>query len=178
MPRWFLVTFFLGSSLAGVCAAQSSWPPSPVDQTPATAVPPQESTTKTPVPKKVWTNDDLSHGSGSVSVVGDRRSQKNAPTSTTATKATDPGTVSRIRQDLQKLQGQLDEINQKLKSFKDFQAGETVSTGTDENSNGYTRTPVSQQIPMLEQKKKKLEVQIDALVDEARKKGIEPGQLR
>jgi predicted nucleic acid-binding Zn-ribbon protein len=110
--------------------------------------------------------------------VGDKRGQSQKSTAAAAPKPVDPGTVSRIRQDLQKLQGQLDEVNQKLVSFKNFQEGETVTTGDDENATGYKRTPVNQQMAALQQKKKKLEDQIDALVDEARKKGIEPGQLR
>lgn len=39
-------------------------------------------------------------------------------------------------------------------------------------------TPVADQIQQLEDKKKQIQDQMDAVLDEARKKGIEPGQLR
>ena len=53
-----------------------------------------------------------------------------------------------------------------------------MTKGSTEIPTGYVRVPVNQQIPALEEKKKKLQGQIDDLLDEARKKGIEPGQLR
>jgi hypothetical protein len=37
---------------------------------------------------------------------------------------------------------------------------------------------VDQQITSLQDKKKQLEVKIGALLDEARKKGVQPGDLR
>jgi hypothetical protein len=37
---------------------------------------------------------------------------------------------------------------------------------------------VNQQIISLQKKKKQLQDKIDALVDEARKKGVQPGDLR
>jgi hypothetical protein len=42
----------------------------------------------------------------------------------------------------------------------------------------YNQTPVDQQITALQEKKKQTQAKIDALLDEARKKGVEPGQLR
>jgi hypothetical protein len=107
--------------------------------------------------------------------VGDKRNQKYT---VTPTKPADPATVSRIRQNLEKLQSQLDEVNLELTSFKEFQEGETVTKSSNEIQKGYTRMPVNQQMAVLRDKKKKLEGQIDALFEEARKKGIDPGQLR
>jgi hypothetical protein len=169
------MVILLASSFSRVCLAQTAPPATPPEQQQASSATSTATAAKSPSANKVWTNDNISQVSGSISVVGDKRNQK---TDITAAKSADPGTVSRIRQDLQKLQLQLDDLNRKLISFKDFQQGETVAGGDDENSKGYTRTPVNQQISALEQKKKKLEAQIDALVDEARKKGILPGQLR
>ncbi len=107
--------------------------------------------------------------------MGDNRNQKYT---VTPAKPADPATVSKIRENLKKLQTQLDGINQQLSALKDFQEGETVTKSSDDIPQGYTRVPVNQQIPVLQEKKKKLEAQIDELLDEARKKGIEPGQLR
>ncbi|HEY4977549.1 MAG TPA: hypothetical protein VII25_00150 [Candidatus Acidoferrum sp.] len=108
-------------------------------------------------------------------MVGDNRNQKYT---LTPAKPADPATVSRIRESLKKLQTQLDGVNQQLVSMKDFEEGETISKSSNEIPQGFTRVPVNQQIPVLQEKKKKLQLQMDELVDEARKKGIEPGQLR
>ena len=107
--------------------------------------------------------------------MGDKRNQKYTMT---PAKTADAGTVARIKQNLQKLQSQLDDVNKQLAAFKQFQDGEPVSEGGRDVSKGYSRTPVSQQIVKLQNKKKDLQGQIDDLVDEARKKGIDPGQLR
>ncbi len=175
MSRWLIVAVLLSSFLAGRSVAQSTPSATPTDQVQPNPTPPAASPSKSPTPKKVWTNENLVEAGGNVSVVGDKRNQKYTMT---PAKPADPGTVSRIKQDLQKLQAQLEEVNQKLTSFKDFEEGETVTKGEEDASTSYTRMPVNQQMNALQKKKKKLETQIDALIDEARKKGIEPGQLR
>jgi len=126
-------------------------------------------------PKKVWTNENLSEANGRVSVVGDKR---NAKYPLTPSKTADAATVARIRKNLQKLQGQVEDIKKQLASYKEFKEGEAVSTSGYQVDKGYGRIPVEQQMVMLEKKKKDLETQIDEQLDEARKKGIDPGQLR
>lgn len=148
----------------------SAWSQDPGSSA-ASTVPASAATT---TPKKVWTNEDLG-GKGGVSVVGDKRNQNYHMTSSAPA---DPATVARIKKNLERLQGQLDDVNSKLKSYKQFQDGESVSTGARDISKGYSRTPVDQQVTQLQDKKKQLETQIGDLVDEARKKGIDPGQLR
>jgi len=123
--------------------------------------------------KKVWTNEDVSAAKGTVSVVGGKGNQ----TYHTAQPA-DSATVTRIKKSLDKLQTQLEDVNNKLKSYKQFQEGESVSTGQRDLSKGVSHIPVDQQIAQLEDKKKQLQDQIGDLLDEARKKGIDPGQLR
>jgi chaperonin cofactor prefoldin len=171
--RRLFAAALLCSFVGRIVSAQSPSTPSPSDSGQQNAA--STNTSTTAPPKKVWTNDDLPSTKGGISVVGDKRNQKSSPA---PAKTADPGTVSRIRQELQKLQAQLDDVNLKLTSFKEFQEGETVTKADGETSYSYTRTPVNQQMSGLQQKKKKLEAQIDALNDEARKKGIEPGQLR
>ncbi len=126
-------------------------------------------------PKKVWTNDDVSGTKNGVSVVGDKR---NLNYHLSPAHPADAATVDRIKKNLQKLQGQLDEVNSKLKSYKQFENGDAVSKGERDLSKGYSRTPVDQQMTQLLDKKNVLESQIGDLLDEARKKGIDPGQLR
>jgi hypothetical protein len=158
--------------LAVPCFTQTDQSPSP----PSTATPAKTTAAATPTtpPKKVWTNDDF-HGSAGVSVVGDKRNQNYHMG---ALPSADPATVARIRKDLEKLNSQLDDTNQKLAALKAFEAGEPVKDGGQHIDKGLNRIPVDQQIVQCEASKKKLEAQIGDLLDEARTKGIDPGQLR
>jgi len=170
-----LSSLFLFAVVASSALAQSP------DNAPAqSSAPPPDaaragSPTNPPAPKKVWTNEDMANVKGGVSVVGDKRNQNYH---LTPAQTADPATVNRIKKNLQKLQGQLDDVNAKLVSYKQFEDGEPVSTGARDTSMGYSRTPVNQQMIQLQNKKKDLTSQIDDLWDEARKKGIDPGQLR
>lgn len=177
MLRSMLAAALVSLTACSPCLAQSPATATGTDQSQTVTPTPNQtrSTSTTPAAKKVWTNENLSDAAGKVSVVGDKRNQKYT---TTADKPADPATVSRIRESLQKLQSQLDSVNQQLVSFKEFQEGETVVKADSEIPQGYTRVPVNQQIPVLQEKKKKLQGQIDDLLDEARKKGVPPGQLR
>jgi len=155
------------------CLAQSDNATAPVDSNPAPT--PASASASPSTPKKVWTNDDIAKDKKGVSVVGDKVN-KNYHMS--PDKPADPATVARIRKDLEKLQAQLDDIDSKVKSYKEFQQGEAVSTAARDLSKGVNRVPVDQQLVQLQEKKKQLQAQIGDLYDEARKKGIDPGQLR
>jgi hypothetical protein len=157
-----------------------AWPC--LGQTENTAAPQVPPATTTPAPaasaapaKKVWTNEDIGGAKGGVSVIGDKRNQNYHMT---PNQPADAATVARIKRELERLQTQLDEVNKKLKSFKEFQEGEPVSTGERDLSKGINRVPVNQQMAQLQDKKKTLEGQLGDLLDEARKKGVDPGQLR
>lgn len=155
-------------------AAQSDPAPAVKTQDPAPASAPTTSTNPAPA-KKIWTNENLSEARGNVSVVGDKRNQKYSMGSGTPA---DGATIERLRQNLKKLQGQLDGVNKQLASYKDFEEGEAVSTNAREMTKGISRMPVDQQMVKLKEKGKQLKQQIDELLDEARKKGVLPGQLR
>ncbi len=160
-------------SLALVCDAQTNGA-NTSGQSPSAAAPQATATNPaSSAPKKVWTNDDIGGAGVKASTAGDKNNQK-YPLS----KAPDPATVDRIRKNLQKLEGQVEDINERVAAYKEFLKGEPVSTSGYEVDKGYGRIPVEQQIVMLEKKKKDLETQIDALYEEARKKGIDPGLLR
>ena len=176
MFRWLYTLTLLSAALPSSCLAQTATtsPDSTSQNQPAPSSAP-DSVAKNSSAKKVWTNENLSQANGKVSVIGDTRNQKYTMT---PVKPPDPATISRIRENLDKLQGQLDTVNKQLTAFKEFQEGEPVVKGSDDAQKGYSRMPVNQQMTVLQEKKKKLEAQIDALFDEARKKGIDPGQLR
>jgi hypothetical protein len=150
-------------------------------QTPAATAPPAAEpasgaanapTTKT---KKVWTNEEVSGMSSTISVVGDGRNSK----AKAAPQAPpDAQYINTVRKQLEKLRGQMAEADKQLAVLKDFSEGEPVSTADREFHKNYGNQPIQQQIEGLQTKKKDLQSQIDALLDEARKKGVEPGQLR
>ena len=128
-------------------------------------------------PKKVWTNDDLASTGGQPAHA---KKPKDAPQgSSTRGSVPDAQFIANAKKQLDKLQGQLKDTEQQISDLKDFQAGKPpATTGSYEISKGYNRMPVDQQISNLENKKTQIQQTIDDLLDELRKKGVEPGQLR
>jgi hypothetical protein len=125
--------------------------------------------------KKVWTNDDVDTLSGPVSVVGN---SKKTTTKAGDGTAADPQYIASAKKQLEKLQSQLDDTKNELKALRDFQEGKAPEPAGYPLGKGYNRVPVDQQIASLEAKQKQLEDKISDLLDEARKKGVLPGQLR
>jgi hypothetical protein len=185
MNRWFIhcgaLAFCCVLACSTTCAQTATPQTSPSSGTAATtpSAQPKAASVTTPVdakkPKKVWTNDDVYSLSGPVSVVGN---SKNAGKAGSDAKA-DPQYIANTRKQLEKLQSQLDDTDKQLADLKDFSDGKGATTsGGYEFTKGYNRVPVDQQITSLEAKKNQLQGKIDALLDEARKKGVEPGDLR
>lgn len=166
-----LLLFALCFSLLSVQAqTQDSASPPPGSK-------PQDSpaSTEAKKPKKVLTNEDLPKSSGQISVVGDP-STKPKPT---ALKPVNAQYIASLRSQLEKLQKQLDDVNKQLVDLKNFRDGEpsTNASGVKMNK-AYEREPIEVQMRALQEQKKDLLAKIDALLDEARKKGVEPGDLR
>ncbi len=163
------------SSSANPSAAQncSQGPSASPEQAPAAVTDPNAAPVKKS--KKVWTNENMSDANGPISVVGDGRANKGKSSPPTPA---DPAYVAKTKKDLQKLQQQIDDANKQLATLKSFSEGEPVGSGAQEFHKGYNNQPIEQQRVNLEAKKKDLQAKIDALLDEARKKGVEPGQLR
>jgi hypothetical protein len=126
-------------------------------------------------PKKVWTNEEVTGMSSTISVVGDAHNSK---TKNSVKSPADPQYAANVHKELQKLQGQMADADKELASLKNFSEGEPVATADREFHKSYNSQPIDQQITNLQIKKKDLQSKIDALLDEARKKGVEPGQLR
>jgi hypothetical protein len=130
---------------------------------------------ETKKPKKVWTNENLSSATGTVSVVGDPKSQPKPASS----KPVNAQYVASVRKQLEKLQGQIADIDKQLVDLKKFSEGEpsTSASGVKLNKS-YEREPIEVQMRALQDQKKDLVSKVDALLDEARKKGVESSQLR
>jgi hypothetical protein len=148
-------------------AATSPAPPAPVTTSTKPSDPKQS--------KKVWTNDDVTGLSGPVSVVGNSKNLGKAGSGTTV----DAQYIANTRKQLAKLQSELDDTTKQLADLEAFSSGKAATTSSAYQLNkGYNRVPVDQQITNLQDKKKQLLGKIDALLDQARKKGVQPGDLR
>jgi hypothetical protein len=136
-------------------------------------------------PKKVWTNEEISGvgGDGAISVVGKAGGAgSNAPSNnfqkiTTGSSATDQQAAV-YRDRLHKLNIQLETLNKKIAELRNFKAENTGPSGGINMHQRYDMTPVEEQVKELEEKKKHVQGQIEAVGDQARKNGFEPGQLR
>ena len=176
----------VGSALAPSANAQEASPSSTPSQTtaPATSQPQAASSTK-PKPKKVWTNENVSDANGTISVVGSANSGGSGThTSKTSPKpaaagSVDPRVVASLRDQLQRLQAQLNVIDRQYSDLKAQSKGESKSAGgLQANTYNYDSSSVDEQLKHLQAKKKRLEDTIEQLMDAARKAGIEPGDLR
>jgi hypothetical protein len=184
MTRSFLywsVFAFCGAFGGSLCFAGGPARRPPQSASPAPATSPAQPKANALAPaqargtKKVWTNDDINGLNGPVSVVGN---SKNLGKGGPDAKA-DGQYIASTRKELLKLQSQLEDTTKQLRNLQDFSEGKAPATSSGYPINkGYNRVPVNQQITSLEDKTKQLRDKIDALVDEARKKGVDPGDLR
>jgi hypothetical protein len=184
MTRWFIrwrAFAFCWALTCSACFAQN--PPSSASESsnpvPATPPTPAQDPASRPADakktKKVWTNEEVSGLTGPVSVVGN---SKNLGKGGSDGKA-DGQYIANTKKQLEKLEAQLDDTAKQLADLKDFSEGKAATTSSGYQINkGYNRVPVDQQISSLQDKKKQLQDKIDALLDEARKKGVKPGDLR
>ena len=128
-------------------------------------------------PRKTWTNDNLSDAKGAVSVVGD--SKAGSKSKAHPARPADAQYVASVRKQLEKLNAQMADADKQIADLTNFSKGEpSTSASGIKLGKGYNREPVEVQIHALQEKKKDLQSKMDALLDEARKRGVEPGQLR
>jgi hypothetical protein len=159
----------------------ASTPPSSAKPADAPAKAPDSATAKKK-PKKVWTNDEIASVKGGVSVVGDGSSSSNGGTS----HASSPSTTDEARQQrtenyrnqIQGYKDQIDAIDKRIAQLKNFKAEDTSPSGGINIKQGYDMVPLEDQVKQLEAKKKDLQAKIDDTEVDARKNGIDPGDLR
>jgi hypothetical protein len=153
-----------------------------------------------PKPRKVWTNDDMSEVTGTISVVGTpqqkqpitpskisslqpagpvKASAAKTPDAKTKNDSVDPKALAQLREQLQKLQAGIDQLDRQITQLKDASHGNSKNMGVlTSDPSQYSMEPVPDQIKALEAKKASLQGAMDQLLDAARASGIEPGQLR
>ncbi len=86
--------------------------------------------------------------------------------------------VASFRKQLAALQVQQANVDKQIADLKNFNRGEAGHDTGLQLHKSYSMESTDVQVRKLEEKRKQLAAVIDALFDAARKRGIEPGQLR
>jgi hypothetical protein len=141
----------------------------------APAQQPADTSSNTPNPKakKVWTNDDFAPASSNVAPA-----TKAASLPARSANDANPQLATQLRGKLEKLQAQWKDADQQLEELKRFQAGESSGDAGRQLHKRYSTEPIPEQIAKLQEKRNHLQDQMQAIYEEARKKGILPGELR
>jgi len=157
---------------AAAQTTDSSAPP------PASKSPDSTSSTEAKKPKKVLTNEDLSKATGKISVVGNGKDNTVNKPKAAPPRTVSPQYVASVRSQLEKLLRQIVDVDKQITDLKNFSAGEpsTRASGVQLDKR-YEREPIEVRIRALQDKKKDLQTKIDALYDQARKKGVRSSEL-
>jgi hypothetical protein len=152
-----------------------------------------------PKSKKVWTNEDMGDVTGTISVVGTEQPratttrskisslQSEAPSGSNGKQGTtpksgdevDPKLLAQLKQEVQKLQSSIDQLDKQIEQLKGLSRGDSKNTGgLNADTWSYSTATIPDQIKTLESKRSALQTSLDNLMDAAREHGIEPGQLR
>jgi hypothetical protein len=162
---------------------QQTTPPA-TNQQPGTATSGQSTPPagKTEKAKKVWTNEEVGNLQGTVSVVGTSRPGEHQSQSSQEGygAAADPrrGKILRYRAAIGELRKKIDAVDQRIAQLKNFKADNSGPSGGINPNRGYNMVPLDEQVKQLEAKKKQLLASIEELENQAKKEGIEPGELR
>jgi hypothetical protein len=142
----------------------------------------QETTTnEKKKPKKVWTNDEIGSVNGGVSVVGDGKPgdpSRSATEGSGDSRDARAETVRNYRDQIRQLRDQMAAADRRIEQLKSFKGENTSPSGGFNINQGYNMVPVEEQVKQLQEKKKKLEAKIEDVEVEARKNGVDPGELR
>ena len=172
--------------LPAFCCAQNgreTTPPATNQQSTSTASG-QSSTSagKSEKSKKIWTNDEVGGLQGTVSVVGTGRpaESQTQPSRNATDAAADArrGKVLRYRAAIAELRKKIDAADQRINQYKNFKGDNSGPSGGINPNRGYSMVPLDEQVKQLEEKKKQLLANIEELENQAKKEGIEPGELR
>jgi hypothetical protein len=182
-----LFSFFVLTMLTIPCLAQpqdsgsakpASTPPAnaqanpPADKTPA---PPEKRK-----PRKVWTNEDMGSIKGEISVVGepDPPSEIAVPVIPPDANRSRQMLIENYRKQVQQYQAQIDAAGKRIAQLKSFKGENTAPSGGININQGYRMIPLEDQVKQLEERKKQLQAKIEGVENDARKNGIESGDLR
>ena len=192
MKNLVVTAAFLLSCGTSLCAGQSAnsgsqdTPDAAKTAVPSSGGPADNTADKAKTkPRRVWTNEEIAGvgGDGAISVVGkagggDSNPSSNNPQKNAAVLSARYKQAAPYRDRLRQLNNQLETIDKKIYELQNFKADNSSPSGGINMHQRYDMTPVEEQVKELEEKKKKIKAQIDAVEDLARKNGFEAGQLR
>jgi 3-dehydroquinate synthase class II len=166
---------------ASSTAAKPSTPPANGQANASTAkttVPPEKKK-----PKKVWTNDEIGSVKGQISVVGDAHADSGGTgdrSRTVSTNSNQPRQmqIENYRNQIQQYQAQIDAADKRIAQLKSFKGQNTDPSAGININQGYNMVPLEDQVKQLEDKKKQLKAKIEDVENDARKNGVESGDLR
>ena len=76
------------------------------------------------------------------------------------------------------MRNQIDGIEKRIAQLKNFKGENIAASGGIKPTQSYNMVPISEQVKKLEDKKKQLQSRIEIVESDARKYGIDPGELR
>jgi hypothetical protein len=133
-------------------------------------------------PKKIWTNEEVGSLKGDVSVVGTNRPTESKTQSTrngvSAEADARRAKIVRYKTAIAELRKKIDAADQRITQYKNFKAEDSSPNGGINPNRGYSMVPLDEQVKQLEEKKKQWLAGIEDLENQAKKEGIEPGELR
>lgn len=180
---------------SGRCFAQSADPANTASNTAKPEVSRETSANASPEKKKtkkVWTNEDIGSVGGVISVVGvagpsSSAADKKKPEPVGKSGPEDARQqqndarqrqIDNYRNQIAEIRAQMDSIDERIGQLKSFKGENTSASGGIHPNQGYNMVPLEDQVKQLEGKKKQLESKIGDIEGEARKNGIDPGDLR
>jgi hypothetical protein len=189
MVRLLVIASLVFFGLAMVCSAQSSSSPSSSSGQQDTSKPPSASPTQAPSqaqakptnqpaegnnkrkPKKVWTNEELGSMKGGVSVVGEQPSTAGGSAASSPSRSLDYSPpsdyevrVNTYRDRLAPLRANLEEIDRNIQKAKEAKGNASEDTAA--------------WIRVYEGKRSGVLAKMDTILDDARRHGVTPGDLR
>lgn len=115
-------------------------------------------------PKKVWTDDEISGVGGKISIVGQQNLSNRSDRAQDSPRSRESQDTTSYRQRLAPLRQQLDDLDREIQEMK--------------NAKGSVRENIESQVQIREDKRRKIQAQINEIEEEARRHGIAPGDLR
>jgi hypothetical protein len=115
-------------------------------------------------PKKVWTEEEISSGGGSISIVGDQHPSNNSYRAPASPTTSDGRDAAYYRGRLAPLRKQIDDVDREIREMKSVK--------------GIVRENLEAQVQIREARREKIQKQINEIEEDARRHAIEPGQLR
>lgn len=180
MKKWILTLAWI-CQMAGLPAMAQTQDPAN-SQTATDAKSPSAAGEKKPSDgkkaKKVWTNEEVGSLPGTVSVVGSNRPGERETASSGNVADPRRGKILRYRGAIVELRKKIEAADQRIAQYKNFKADDSSPNGGINPNKGYTMVPLNEQVKQLEEKKKQWLANIEELENQAKKEGIEPGELR